>query len=174
MKLKQLILWTVALVIGAIIGAFANCPGVKNFMDFVASGYTRSFQFVAVPTVALAVLTALAGLGKGDSGRIFRRTFTYTLLTSFIAALVGLILFLVINPEALDATSIAQGAQVGMVQNLSGKADTVYAHILNIIPNNFISPFLGGNVLSIILIAASVGIVLALMKEDAHAVALLN
>ena len=174
MKLKQVMIWVAALVIGALFGVFANVAAVNKFMDFVASGYTRCFQFVAVPTVALAVLTALAGLGKGDSGRIFRRTFAYTLLTSLTAALVGLALFLAISPEALNAGAIAEGSKAAMVQNLSGKAEGVYDHILNVIPNNMIAPFLGGNVLAIILIAASVGVVLALLKEDEHAQALLN
>ena len=174
MKYRQLLIWVGALVIGALFGVFANVPRVNEFMDFIATGYTRCFQFVAVPTVALAVLTALAGLGRGDTGRIFRRTFSYTLLTSFLAALVGLGLFLLIDPAALDASSIAEGAKSSMVQNLSGKTESVYGHILSIIPNNMISPFLGGNVLSIILIAASVGIILALLKEDEHAQVLLK
>ena len=174
MKCRQLLIWVGALVIGALFGVFANVPRVNEFMDFIATGYTRCFQFVAVPTVALAVLTALAGLGRGDTGRIFRRTFSYTLLTSFLAALVGLGLFLLIDPAALDASSIAEGAKSSMVQNLSGKTESVYGHILSIIPNNMISPFLGGNVLSIILIAASVGIILALLKEDEHAQVLLK
>ena len=174
MKFKQIIIWTTALLIGALVGVYANVPKVNEFMDFIASAYTRGFQFVAVPTVALAVLTALAGLGKGSSGRIFRRTFTYTLLTSFIAALVGLGLYLLIQPGSIDAASIAEGAKVGMVQNLSAKPLTVYGHILNAIPNNLVNPFLSGNVLSVIIIAAAIGITLAVLKDDEHAQVLLK
>lgn len=174
MKAAKIIIWTAALVVGALIGVFANTPNVNELMDFLASAYTRCFKFVAVPTVALAVITALAGLGKGNSGRIFRRTFTYTLLTSFVSALVGLGLYLIIKPDALDAAAIANGAEVGMVKDLSSRPLTVYGHILNAIPDNLVKPFFEGNVLPVILIAAGIGISLAILKDDEHAKSLLD
>ena len=76
MKFKQIILWTTALVIGAVIGTLSvnnGWTGVDRFMDFLASAYTSCFKFVAIPTVALAVITALAGLGKEGSGRQHNR-----------------------------------------------------------------------------------------------------
>ena len=177
MKFKQIILWTSALLLGAVIGTFSVKCGwgkVDEFMDFLASAYTSCFKFVAVPTVALAVITALAGLGKEGSGRIFRKTFGYTVLTSFVAALVGLGLFLLISPEALSKDAIDAGATVGMVQNLGAKPLSVYGHILNAIPNNLINPFLTGNVLPVILIAAAFGASLAFLGKDEHAIALVN
>ena len=71
MKIKQAIIWTIALVIGAVLGTLGSA-GLNNFMDFIASAYTRAFQFVAVPTVALAILTAkmVAALKTGDLGKI--------------------------------------------------------------------------------------------------------
>jgi len=177
MKLKQMIIWTLALVAGAVLGTFSVKYGWKpmdEFFDFIASAYTGCFKFVAIPTVALAVITALAGLGREGSGRIFRKTFAYTVLTSFVAALVGLGLFLLISPDALSSDAINAGAQVGMVQNLGAKPISVYGHILNAIPNNLVNPFLTGNVLPVILIAAAFGASLAFLGKDEHAQALLN
>ena len=86
MKFKQAILWTIALVVGAFLGTLGS-TGLNNFMDFVASAYTRCFQFVAVPTVALAILTAMASLGEGRAmGKVFAKTFTFTVLTSLVAS----------------------------------------------------------------------------------------
>ena len=49
------------------------------------------FQFIAIPTVSLAVITTLSMLGaKKDTGRIFGHAVTYTLLTTICAAAVGL------------------------------------------------------------------------------------
>ena len=177
MKIKQIIIWTAALVIGAVIGTFSVKNGwtdVDKFMDFLASAYTSCFKFVAVPTVALAVITALAGLGKEGSGRIFRKTFTYTVLTSFVAALVGLGLFILISPEALSLEAIKEGAQVETVQKLEATSFTVYNHILNSLPSNLIKPFLDGNVLPVVLIAAAFGAALAFLGKDEHAQALLK
>ena len=177
MKFKQIILWTSALVLGAVLGSFSVKYGWKpmdGFFDFLAGAYTRCFKFVAIPTVALAVITALAGLGKEGSGRIFRKTFGYTVLTSFVAALVGLGLFLLISPEALSKDAIEAGAAVGMVQNLGAKPLSVYGHILNAVPDNLINPFLTGNVLPVILIAAAFGAALAFLGKDEHAQSLLK
>ena len=96
------------------------------------------------------------------------------MLTSFLAALVGLGLFILISPDALSRDAIDAGAQVGMVQNLGAKPLSVYGHILNSIPDNLIRPFLDGNVLPVILIAAAFGAALAFLGKDEHAQSLLR
>ena len=102
MRFKQAAIWTVALVAGGVAGTL-GCGWLNDFMDFVASAYTRAFQFVAVPTVALAILTAMASLGEGNAmGKVFARTFACTVLTSFLAALVGLGLFVLVDPGTID------------------------------------------------------------------------
>ena len=58
-------------MLGAILGSLGIAK-LNEFFDFVAGAYTRLFQFVAVPTIALAVTTTLASLGaRKDTGRIF-------------------------------------------------------------------------------------------------------
>ena len=177
MKFKQVIIWTAALVFGAVLGTLSVKYGWKpmdEFFDFLASGYTRCFKFVAIPTVALAVITALAGLGKEGSGRIFRKTFACTVLTSFLAALVGLGLFILISPDALSRDAIDAGAQVGMVQNLGAKPLSVYGHVLNSIPDNLGRPLREGSGLPGIVIAAAFGAALACRGKDEHAQSLLR
>ncbi len=166
MKYKQLILWTAALILGGVLGSL-GCARLDEFFNFVASVYTRCFQLVAAPTVALAILTALASLGKEKNmGRVFRKTFAFTLLTSFVAALVGLVLYLFIKPSNLPMEAIASGAGNEMVKSLSDKPLTVYGHILNAIPNNMLNPFLSGNVLAIVIIAAAIGVTIALTGKE--------
>lgn len=160
--MKNVIVWVLALVGGAILG----CLGIawlNNLFDFIAAIYTRLFQFVAVPTIALAVITTLAELGtKKNTGRIFVHTITYTLLTTIAAAAVGLLLFILISPETLPQEMVAKG-NADIDQNL--EALSYYDHILNVIPNNVIQPFASGNVLSILIIAAAVGLALAFMPQ---------
>ena len=57
-------------------------------------------------------------------------------------------------------------------QNL-GKL-SYYDHILNVIPNNLLQPFLAGNVLSVMLIAAAMGLGLAFMPKTENREALLK
>ena len=159
---KQLILGFGALLIGAVLG-WMQIPSLNGFFDFVATVFTRLFQFIAVPTIALAVITTLAELGgKKETGKIFIHAVTYTLLTTFSAALVGLILYNVIAPGNLPADIV--GAAAGDVPQKLEKL-TYYEHFLSVIPNNVLQPFLAGNVLSVLLIAAFAGLALAFMPK---------
>ena len=49
-----------------------------------------------------------------------------------------------------------------------------YDHFLSVIPNNLLQPFLAGNVLSVMLIAAAVGLALAFMPKTENRAALLK
>ena len=88
-----MLVWLGALVLGVVLG-LPTIGWLDEVMNFIASVYTRLFQLLAVPTIVLAVITTLASLGaQGDSGRLFRTTLKYTVLTTFSAALVGLVLY---------------------------------------------------------------------------------
>lgn len=170
MKFKQTLIWLAALIVGAILGTL-GIARLDGFLNFVASAYTRMFQFIAVPTIALAVMTTLASLGaKKNTGRIFLHTLSCTLLTTVAAALVGLGLYLLIAPGNLPQEIVDSG--MGAVQSqISGHKEAFdalssgYGHVLAIIPNNVLQPFLSGNVLSILIVAAAFGMALALMPD---------
>lgn len=155
---KQLILWLSALVMGTLLGLV---PGtlLHQIIDFVATVYIRLFQLLAVPTICLAIINTMINFGlQKDTGRIFRHAITYTLLTTFAAAMVGLILYNIIQPDNLPLTMISQGNDA--IPESVGK-ETYYDHIIGVIPNNIVKPFLDGNVLSILLLAFAIGIGIA-------------
>ena len=147
---KRFIIWTGALIVGAILGALGN-DALNELFNFIATVFTRLFQFIAVPTIALAIITTLSALGaQKKTGRIFAHALSYTLLTSVLATTVGLVLYLVIAPESLPAEIVGKGAA-----DVPEKLGTLsyYDHILSVVPNNILQPFLSGNVLSILIIA---------------------
>lgn len=160
---KQLALWIGALALGAVLGAL-GIGLLDELMNFIATVYTRLFQLLAVPTIALAVATTLSSLGnQADTGKIFRHALVYTLLTTIAAAAVGLVLYNIVAPGNLPA-DLVQGGASALPQNL--EQTSYYDHILNVIPNNVVRPFAEGNVLSILLLAAAVGIALAKMPQS--------
>ena len=157
---KQLFWWLGALVLGTVLGLL-HIGVVDAVCNFLATVYTRLFQFLAVPTVALAITTTLISFGRQRSTRkIFTHTITYTLLTTFVAALVGMGLYLLIAPENLPAEMLSSASEV----NAGGTS--FYDHIISVIPNNIVQPFLSGNVLSILLIAVAIGLALAWMPDS--------
>lgn len=137
---------------------------LNELMNFIATVYTRLFQLLAVPTIALAVMTTLAALGnQADTGKIFRRALVYTMLTTFAAAAVGLVLYNIVQPGNLPQAMVQSGTSA-LPQNLG--ETSYYDHILGVIPNNIVRPFAEGNVLSILILAAAVGIALAKMPSS--------
>ena len=159
---RQFVLWMLALVLGAALGWLGIKP-LNELFTFIATVFTRLFQFIAVPTIALAVITTLAQLGgKKETGRIFAHAVTYTLLTTICAAGIGLMMYLWIAPGNLPADII--GAGTANVPQKLGHL-TYYDHILSVIPNNLLQPFLSGNVLAVMMIAAAFGLGLAFMPK---------
>ena len=156
--MKKTIIWIGALVVGALLG-FLGIAWLNDVMDFVATVYTRLFQLLAVPTIVLAVITTFATFGSKGSGRIFGHTLIYTLLTTFAAAAVGALLYVVIAPGNLPAEAISSTTQ-------PIPQTSFYDHVLSVIPNNIVKPFLEGNVLSLLLLAFAVGIGLSRLPES--------
>ena len=159
--MRKTILWIAALVVGAVLGLL-GLHWLDQTMEFVAVVYTRLFQLLAVPTIVLAVITTFATFGSKGSGRIFGRTLTYTLLTTFAAATVGAVLYVLVAPGNLPAEAIGQGGEaVADAPHLS-----YYSHLIGLIPNNIVKLFLEGNVLSLLLLAFAIGIGLSKLPDS--------
>ena len=160
--MKRTLIWIGALVVGAILGLL-GLEWLDEVMNFVATVYTRLFQLLAVPTIMLAVITTFATFGSKGSGRIFGHTLTYTLLTTFSAAAVGAILYVIVAPGNLPAPeSISNGIPPSDISPQKSYID----HIISVIPNNVVKPFFDGNVLSLLLFAFAIGVGLSKLSES--------
>lgn len=159
--MKNTILWIGALVVGAVLGLL-GISWLDEVMNFVATVYTRLFQLLAVPTIVLAVITTFATFGSKGSGRIFGRTLTYTLLTTIAAAAVGAIFYVLIAPGNLPLDAVNDASNLSPLTSQLSYSE----HLLSIIPNNIVKPFLEGNVLSLLLLAFAIGIGLSKLPES--------
>lgn len=158
--MKKVFVWIGALVTGAVLGVL-GIHVLDQIMNIIATVYTRLFQLLAVPTIVLAVITTFATFGSNGSGRIFGRTLTYTLLTTLAAAAIGALLFVLIAPGNLPLESVTLGESA-----LSGSGESYLDHILGVVPNNIVRPFLEGNVLSLLLVAFAIGIGLSKLPDS--------
>ena len=167
-NLLTALLWLGAMVIGAVLG-YMQVPQINEFFNFVATVFTRLFQFISVPVIALAVMTTLASLGaQKETGKIFGHAVFYTLSTTICAAAVALALYLFIRPGNIPSAGGAE-AIPGTLGSLS-----YYDHFLSVVPNNILQPFVSGNVLSILFIASAVGLALAFMPATENRNALVR
>ncbi len=159
--MKKIVIWIGALVLGAVLGVL-GIQVLDQVMNVIATVYTRLFQLLAVPTIVLAVITTFATFGSKGSGRIFGKTLTYTLLTTFAAAAVGALLYVIIAPGNLPLDSV--GSDASVLDTASH--ESYLEHILGVVPNNIIRPFLEGNVLSLLVLAFAVGIGLSKLPDS--------
>jgi Na+/H+-dicarboxylate symporter len=158
--MKNTLLWIMALLVGAVLGLL-GVEWLDQLMTFIAQVYTRLFQLLAVPTIVLAVISTFATFGSKGSGKIFGTTLVYTLLTTFAAAAVGAVLYVLIALGNLPLESIALSSDTPVAQELS-----YTDHLLSVIPNNIVRPFLEGNVLSLLLLAFAIGVGLSKLPES--------
>lgn len=156
--MKKTLVWLGALLAGTLLGMM-NMGQLNAAADAIAAVYIRLFQLLAVPTIVLAVTTTMATMGASrDTGRIFRRTLTYTLLTTVCAAATGALLYVVVSPQA-------ESLQSQLPSLPSGADGGYFGHLISVVPDNIVRPFLEGNVLSLLLVAFAAGIGLSRLPE---------
>ena len=162
-RVRTAVLYIAGLVIGAFIG-YLNIAGVNDLMSFIATVFTRLFSLVAVPVIALSLINTLARLNHGSNGgTIFGHTVFYTLLTTILAAALAATIFTIVQPANVPS-SITAAASIDAAA--VGHGETYYSHIIGVIPNNILQPFVSGNVLSVLIIAAALGLGLAAMPHS--------
>lgn len=159
------IFYLIAIVLGIVNGIWGS-SATQSFADFIATMFIRLFKFVAIPIIAVSIISTLSSISKSRSlGRIFRHTIFYTLFTTILAATLAALLYEVFSPENVSASiSGAAAAPLSSVANAGGAGYLKY--IESVIPDNILAPFLSANVLSVLLISAAVGIALAQMKPS--------
>lgn len=153
-----LALYLSAAALGAANGVWGGETG-HTVADFISTLFIRIFKFVAVPIIAVSIISTLASL-SANSGRLFRRTIFYTLFTTVLAATLAALLYEVFAPANV---SIAAAEPVAALANANGGSYLKYVE--SVIPDNILAPFLSANVLSVLLIAAAVGIAIAKLPE---------
>lgn len=160
---KQTLIWVGALVLGVVLGLL-NVEMINSTMTVLAQIFARLFQLIAIPTIAVAVVATMMNLGaEKGTVKIFRCAMTYTLLTTIIAAAVGVSIYYIVSPSNLSADFMANG-DAAVSADFSGESYS--DHLLNVIPNNLLTPLLDGNVLGVLLMAFAIGIGISKLPES--------
>ncbi|SLM63351.1 MULTISPECIES: L-cystine transporter [Dickeya] len=147
------------------------------WFNIVGNGYVQLLQMIVMPLVFVSILNSVARLHNASSlGKISLLSLGTLLLTTFIAALIGIV---VTNLFGLTASGLVQGAQenarlstlqtsyIGKVADLN-----VPQLLLSFIPKNPFADLTGANptsIISVVIFAAFLGVAaLQLQKEHAE------
>jgi aerobic C4-dicarboxylate transport protein len=109
----------VAIVLGIALGYAA--PDIGASLKPLGDAFIKLVKMIIAPVIFLTVVTGIAGLSHlGDLGRVAIRAFSYFLVMSTFALIVGLIVANVVEPGAgmhiavdqLDASHIAEYSEI--------------------------------------------------------------
>ena len=165
------------LVGGALLQSLSEQETVKTALDWinlVGGGYVRLLQMIVMPLVFVSILSAITRLNQaGSLGKISFSVLSVLLVTTAIAALIGIIMVQVfgLTAEGLVAGErelAAQAKVVGRVDQVSNLS--IPAMLISFIPKNPFAELTGANPTSIIttvIFSAFLGVAaLSLRKED--------
>lgn len=159
--LRVFLFYIVAIVLGVVNGFYGVDLSI-HAGDFLSSVFIRLFKFISIPIIAVSLISTLAQLGESsESGRIFRRTITYTLLTTLVAASIAAFLFVIFAPA--NVAIPVDGAQAPKVAESS-----YFEYVRSVIPDNFLSPFLSANVISVLLVSSAIGLALSKLEKNSR------
>lgn len=141
-----LVFLILALIAGIACGLYP-IPAVVSFADTIAMIFVSLLKLISLPLIFLAIVSTVTQMASKTELRIYGgKVLQYTLLTTVIAATLGLILFLSLNP-----VGIAQEFPLGDV--VSVPEGTYLEYLIGSIPSNIITPFSEGNVIAVLLLA---------------------
>ncbi len=149
----------IALLLGVTTGWF-RVPALVQTATAIGDVIINCLKLVSLPMIFLSVIATISGMHSfGEVRTLGKRTLIYTVLLTLAAALVGLGLFLMINP-ASSAPAI-----VGTVS--APPEGTYLTFLLNIFPSNAVQVFLENHVIGVMLMALVLGLaILSLPSEQ--------
>ena len=159
-----------AIVVGVLLGHFEPAYGaaMKPFGD----AFIKLIKMIIAPVIFLTIVTGIAGMTQLSTvGRVFGKAMAYFLTFSTLALVVGMLVANIWQPGAgmhINVADLDQSAIKGYVAKTHEM--TLTSFIMDIIPKTLISPFVGDNILQVLLVAVLFGIALAMVGAPAKPV----
>lgn len=148
---RSYLLIATALIAGLISGLL-HLEFLLKGAEAISSLFINFLKLVAAPIVFLSITSTLSGMkGFDEMKKLGKKVFFYTLLTTVVATVTALVLFLVIDP--VKSTTITHFTQEEVVHN-----ESYFSFLLNIVPSNFVKMFLENNVIAIAFVGFLAGI----------------
>lgn len=147
------------------IGAIAGSVGGAAFADrveWLGTLFVRLLRMVVVPLVLTSVVSGVAAIGGGRSvGRLFAKTFSYYVLSSTLAILVGLALANLIRPGVGAVIANFGDTLPPEIQTPGSVADM----LLRMVPTNPLQAAASGDVIGLIVFSILLGVSLGQLPD---------
>ncbi len=172
---RFLYLTLAALAVGALVGVVLSTAAPDSvgiaidtyLLAPVKTMYINALKIVVAPVVFLSIATCISGFSDlSELGRIGGRTFLMYMLTTVLAVAVGIGAFYLFQPGSAGIAAAAAGAGQAAAPATEGDV-SVMSMIIDIVPSNFVAPFLENNMTQLIFLAVLCGIGVGLIGQYA-------
>ncbi len=156
----------IGIVLGVALGYFKKEWGAA--LKPLGDGFINLVKMMIAPIIFCTVVTGIGALGDLKKvGRVGLKAIIYFEVVTTLALIIGLVVVNVVKPGAgFTATELAQTTAAVP----GGKALTTTEFAMNIIPKTYVSAFVSGEILQVLLIAVLSGIALSMMGEKGRPV----
>ncbi|UYM17399.1 dicarboxylate/amino acid:cation symporter [Endozoicomonas euniceicola] len=154
---------TALLLLAAALGmltGWLDFPVINNICEVITDIFIRLLKLVSLPIIFFSLIATLSGMsGMGDVKVMGGKVLKFTLLTTFVAAAMALLLY----------TSFDPAHQASLAASRSGQELEVVSYwnyLLSIIPSSFIEPFYNGNVMGALFLALLMSAAILSLGQD--------
>lgn len=155
MKLPKIALtWQIfiGIALGVLFGIFLT--DYTHYIKWMGDIFMNALKLIVIPLVFCSIFTGVAKMGGGSNvGRIAGKTFTFYIVTTLIAVIIGLALVSIIRPGV--------GADIPMkesVTSLASEKTSLLDSLINIVSPNIFASMAKGDILPVIFFAIILGI----------------
>ena len=153
-----------AMVVGALFGFVGGEP-MADRVGWIGDLFMKLLRMVIVPLVLTSIISGVASVGGGRSlGRLFSKTMGYYVLSSFLAAFVGLLMVNLIRPGVgANLTGTDQQA----LPELSTPESPIQL-LLDIVPQNVVQAAATADMLALIFFCIVFGAALSTLPDKSR------
>ena len=155
----------IAIAVGIFIGHF--WPDLGKALKPLGDGFIALIKMMIGPVIFCTVVHGIGSMRDLKKvGRVGVKTLFYFEVVSTLALIIGLIVGEVLQPGKgfnIDVASLDPKAVAGYVTK--AKEEGIVAHLLAIIPDTFVSAFVKGDLLQVLLIAILSGFAISRLGE---------
>ncbi|HVY53047.1 MAG TPA: dicarboxylate/amino acid:cation symporter [Gammaproteobacteria bacterium] len=157
-KHKRAILYVLMILFGVVSG-MSDSLLLQNMGALVSDIFIRIFKCISLPIIALSLIVTLSCYSaEQGTQKIWQRTIVFTLATTAIAAAISCLLYLLIAPENVGATTV--------IATPENNSLTYWQHLAGLIPENIFSPFLEHQVMGVLLVGIILGIAIRYIPDQ--------
>lgn len=147
------------IIILAIASGLSENAFLHSIGTNISEVFMRLFKAISLPLISLSLIVTLCDQNALSSNKkLWKKAIFYTLLTTILASVVAMVLYIVISPENVESHTAEYNTL---------KTEGVYfSHLVKLVPDNFLAPFIEHQVMGVLVIGIVVGLAISQIKDD--------